>query len=83
LRQDEMLALPIKLFIAWLVQEAAKADAEPIPDMQLLPDLRATRAPRCYTCKRFIARRLPLIGINHCSMPCHSKALALAAQPPL
>lgn len=57
-RQDEVLALPIELFINWLVIEAAERDRDPAPE-GVTPVARhvaiaAIRKPRCLHCGRFI-----------------------------
>ena len=81
-RRDEMLDLPLKLFIGWLVMEAAKADGEPEPtDIPLLPDLRRRAVPRCLGCGRFMSRRLVRARIVHCSPRClelHTRRLEAA-----
>jgi len=45
--KEEMLEIPIKMFISWLILEAAKADHEPEPeDIKLIPDLRQWQLER-------------------------------------
>lgn len=80
-RRDEMMNLPLQLFIAWLVQEAAKADEEAIPETQLIPDLRKQTAPQCQlvSCRRFISIEKARKKILFCGPPCFEKQLALAA----
>lgn len=77
-RSDEMLNLPVHLFIGWLVLEAAKQDKEPVPDIKLLPDLRARVYPHCPGCGRFVSRRLVQKGLNFCRAVCYDKELAIA-----
>lgn len=71
--QDEMKNLPVKLFIAWLVQEAAKADQEPEPELQLLPDLRRRANPKCGGCGRFLTRRHVQKRIEFCAPVCFDR----------
>lgn len=70
IRQGEMLDLPIKLFIGWLIMEAAKADHEPDPNVPLIPDLRRHTTPRCLGCGRFIRRDAAAKGLMHCRSTC-------------
>lgn len=66
--QGEFMAMPVKVFIAWLVVRAAEADGEPPPEpIPALPDL---RRPRCQACKRFIPRKLALRRIEVCGAVC-------------
>ena len=75
-KQDEMMDIPIRLFIAWLVIEAAKADGEPEPaDVPLLPDLKARAKPRCRSCGRFTSRKLQLRKLEFCRPICFESAL--------
>lgn len=69
-RQGEMLDLPIKLFIGWLIIEAAKADHEPEPDVPLIPDLRRHTTPRCIGCGRFIRRDAAAKDVMYCQSAC-------------
>jgi len=73
-RQGEMLDIPIKHFIAWLIVEAAKADgeAEPATEMPMLP---APRATRC-RCGRFMPRKLVERKIAFCRPVCLERELA-------
>jgi len=72
-KKDEMLQLPINLFIGWLILEAAKADEEPEPSIPLLPDLRKhTQQPRC-KCGRFISREFIKKQIAFCRPLCFNK----------
>lgn len=58
LRRQEVLKLPVELFISWLILEASKHDDEtPPPDVVPIPRLIGpTLKPRCLVCKRFIPR---------------------------
>lgn len=71
-RQDEMLNIPIKHFIAWLVVEAAQADGEK-PAMAL-PDLR--RKPvHCASCGRFMSLKMITRKLNTCRAACFERQL--------
>lgn len=69
IRQDDVLGIPIKQFIQWLVIEAAKADGEEPP--ALLQDL---RKPRCIQCGRFMSPTKKAKGIQHCRVQCFERA---------
>ncbi len=71
--QDEMKNLPVHLFIAWLVQEAAKADQEPEPELHLLPALRRRANPKCGGCGRFLTRRHVQKRIEFCAPVCFDR----------
>lgn len=73
-RQGEVLDIPIKHFIGWLIVESAKADGEPEPDVLLLPDLRA-KAPRCLICARFISPVLKSNKVEFCRPVCFETKL--------
>lgn len=79
-RQDEVLRLPIELFIAWLVIEAARQDGEAEPDLPLVPDLKKIVKPRCNGCGRFLALQKRQRKIDFCAPRCferhYVKALA-------
>lgn len=78
--QDEMMHLPINLFVGWLVLEAAKADREPEPDdINLIPDLRRIKKPRCISCGRFITKAKKVAKVEYCSTKCFEAQMALAA----
>ena len=79
-RQGDMLGIPLKHFIAWLVLEAAKADGEPEPDLLLLPDLRRTARPHCATCGRFLAKKLKSNKIEFCRPRCFEEKLRVLDQ---
>lgn len=78
-RADEMLNLPISLFIGWLVIEAAKADKEPEPDVKLLPDLRRHSTARCVDCGRFISPALKQKRIEYCGPGCFERQFMAVA----
>jgi hypothetical protein len=59
-QRDDVLKLPINLFVSWLIIEAAQKDGIPTPDGVLAlpedPFLKAIRKPKCLECGRFIPR---------------------------
>lgn len=74
-KQDEVLNIPIKHFIGWLIVESAKADHEPTPDIPLLPDLRKENRPHCLVCGRFMSKKLKARKIEFCRPSCFETAL--------
>lgn len=56
--QDEVLQLPLNLFISWLIISAAERDGDPLP-AHVTPreQLVAIRNPQCLACKRFIPQK--------------------------
>lgn len=73
-RQDEVLGLPLELFINWLIIEAAERDQDPVPaDVIPVPqhrELLMVVKPKCLACGRFIPRlhhahRFPFCGPEH------------------
>jgi hypothetical protein len=83
-RRGDMLELPIKLFIGWLALEAAKADREEPPDVELLGPLRRIRTPRCRGCGQHLPVSLLAGKIDFCSPPCFEDHFRrLTAPPPM
>lgn len=86
-KQGEMLELPINLFIGWLVIQAAKADKEPEPDIQLLPDLRKCKTPRCPSCGRFTLSNMRAKKLEFCAPDCferyYNKMVPVCSSVPL
>lgn len=76
-RQDEVLRLPVELFVQWLVVEAAARDDDPLPEgMKPMPQLvRPHVAPRCRWCRRFVPRWFAAVGFGFCDPLCALKAL--------
>lgn len=68
-RQGDMLGIPIKSFVQWLVIEAAKADGEEAAALLALPkpDI---GIPRCRTCGRFMSPQLKADRIDFCRPEC-------------
>lgn len=80
LNKQDMLDLPVKTFIAWLIIEAAKADRDPVPDnVSLLPDLRRQKNPRCVSCQRFLPRERVQQKIEFCGPKCFERHFQKAA----
>jgi len=77
-RQSEMLDIPVKHFIAWLIVEAAKADGERPEEIATFPDLRQHVHPRCVNCGRFLARKHVERKIAFCRPVCLEKQLEAA-----
>lgn len=75
-RADEMLDLPIKLFVGWLAIECAKADKEPEPPIKLIPQIRKETVPRCLSCGSFIRRGLKQARIEFCDPECFGEYYA-------
>lgn len=76
-QKQEMLDLPLKLFIGWLVLEAAKADKEPPPDdIKLIPDLRKAAEPQCRSCGQPISLERRRLGLEFCCGACFETAEA-------
>jgi len=59
-RRDDVLHLPIRLFVSWLVIEAAERDGDELPeDITPVPEDRAlveVVKPRCLYCGRYVRR---------------------------
>jgi hypothetical protein len=73
-KRDEVMGLPIHLFISWLILEAAERDGDPVPSdvmpVQSDPVLRLAVKPKCLKCGRFIPRlhyrqRFPYCSPDH------------------
>ena len=73
----EMMELPMKLFVGWLVLKAAETDKEEPPDnIKLIPDLRQrTGIPRCRSCARFIPFEMKKANMEFCDAVCFSRKL--------
>lgn len=73
-KQSEMLNIPIKLFIGWLIIEAARADGDEA-DVELLDGIYDHVRPRC-TCGRFISPKKTERRIFFCRTQCLERELA-------
>lgn len=70
-KQDNILTIPIEVFINWLIIEAAKFDGEPPP---ALPLKKPREYYRCLTCGKFIKKKLFQIA-KFCNQDHYSKYL--------
>lgn len=67
-KQDEVLNIPIELFINWLVIRAAEQDGEEPPeDIPKLETVAKYKPPQCKTCGRFISKRRKEAGMLFCN----------------
>lgn len=67
--RDEMLELPVKLFIQYLILEAAKADGEPEPtDLTLVTDLH--KAVNCLGCDQPLPPERRARKLHYCGAGC-------------
>lgn len=59
-RKQDVMNLPLHLFISWLIIEAAERDGDDIPEsvqrIECDPVLVSVKKPRCLVCGRFIKR---------------------------
>ena len=77
-RQDEVLGLPIELFINWLIIEAAERDQDPLPPEVVPIERRLIEVvkPRCLSCGRFI----PRLHQRHRFQFCHPQHAVIYAR---
>lgn len=67
--REEMLELPVRLFIQYLILEAAKADGEPEPvDLTLIPDLR--KVANCLGCDQPLPPERRARKLHYCGPGC-------------
>lgn len=81
-RQNELLKLPVSVFIHWLVLQAAVKDGDSTDDLPSLKDVlpivlpalpapvKLTKWPRCMSCGRFIFKKYANLQLFVCS-PSH------------
>jgi len=95
-KRDEVMGLPIHLFISWLILEAAQRDGDPVPrdvlPVKCDPLLKLAVKPKCLACGRFIPRlhwkqRFPFCSPEHgarhlARLPKQQKQLARSPLPP-
>jgi hypothetical protein len=74
LKRQDVLNLPLQLFIHWLVIAAAERDSDDIPadiiPVRQHPRLKAALCPKCLSCGRFVKRlhvqhRFPFCSVEH------------------
>lgn len=81
-KRQDVLELPIKLFVSWLVIEAAERDGDEIP-AGIVP-VEKDRAvslllrPRCLACGRFVPKRHARHGFPYCSPEHAGRHIAIA-----
>lgn len=81
-RQSEFMDLPIKLFIGWIVLQAALVDKEPEPvEIKLLPDLKREAVPHCLWCGKFIRLLLKRKKVEFCGQPCFNNYFEKVNEP--
>lgn len=63
--RDDVINLPVQLFIAWLVIKSAERDGDPLPEgvipVERDPALLEITNPKCVNCGRFI----PKLHVKH------------------
>jgi hypothetical protein len=74
-RQGQVLELPIKLFIGWLLLEAAEADKAEAPvELLALPtQIKSVVRGHCVSCGRFLRVEWMRRKLQHCGPPCFDK----------
>lgn len=72
-KQDEVLDVPIELFINWLIFQAAEQDGDDVPDnVPLLESsIAPQKHPKCLCCGKFIKRTLVDHKIHFCNPKHH------------
>lgn len=64
IRQNEVLSVPIELFINWLIIRSAEEDGLDAPALPCLPD---KRRDRCWDCGKFITLEQRQAGMFFCN----------------
>jgi len=76
-KQDEVLNVPIEIFINWLIFKAAEQDGDDIP--QDVPQLESSvtqhKHPKCLCCGKFIKKTLVEHKIHFCNPDHHEQYL--------
>ena len=84
IKREEVMKLPLHLFVAWLVIQAAERDNDPIPTdlvpLEQDPSLQSIIYPRCLGCGRFISRLHHVNSFEYCS-PAHAEKHLLDISP--
>jgi hypothetical protein len=79
IRQSEVLAVPIELFINWLIVKSAEEDdkADEVKDIPKLPSAFSTyRRDRCRCCGRFVTAQARKMDMYFCSGEHYSKFMS-------
>lgn len=74
--KQEVLNLPIKLFISWLVIEAAEQDGDEVPE-NVQKEFRQIHKPQCQLCGRYIKKLYQFNNFPFCDPAHASKHLKL------
>ena len=72
-KQNQILDIPIELFINWLIISAAKADGDEPPSESLKLLTQARMTPHCKCCGKFITKMKDSNGIHFCNSRCLDK----------
>jgi hypothetical protein len=69
-KRDEVMELPLHLFVAWLIIEAAERDGDTVPGdvVPLGKSLSVIKHPRCLECNKFVPKvrkRFPFCNTLH------------------
>lgn len=66
-KQGEVLAIPIEMFINWIIHKSAEQDGDEIPkDIPSLED-NSYKHPRCKCCGKFIKKEIVAKGLYFCN----------------
>ena len=75
IKQGEVLAIPIEMFINWIIHKSAEQDGDDIPqDIPSLEDHRY-KHPRCKCCGKYIRKDLFAKGLRFCDGSHYQKYL--------
>jgi hypothetical protein len=72
-KQNQILDIPIELFINWLIIKAAEADGDEPPEDSIKLLKQAKLTPKCKCCGRFMHKWKEENGINFCNPKCLDK----------
>ena len=65
-KQDEVLKVPIQLFINWLIVKSAEQDGEEVPDVPRIED-QVKKPVQCKHCGRFVSPEKAKKGLQFCN----------------
>jgi hypothetical protein len=67
-KQDQVLEIPIGLFINWLIVKSAEQDGEEVPaDIPKLPEAIKKEVPKCSCCGKFLNEEKVKRGLTFCN----------------
>lgn len=72
-KQDEVLNVPIELFINWLIIRAAEQDGEEPPEEVPRLETEVKKTCHCKWCGRFISKQKDKVGISFCNADHYKK----------